>query len=364
MKNILILSLSIFILACQKNEIPPNTFQLDVTTKGLQDNSLLLLQDIKGATIDTLRLKDNKARFTGFLENPKRFKLMAEGSNDYVFFWMEPNKMTLEAESGKFREAIIKGSKTELKDNEHDLRIQPFDDIMSEVETFAVKNQQNLTQPIIDSLRAVYNKAEKGEEKETQLFIAENPNSVVSIYLLDFYKTTYGKKIVKPLYEKFSPEMKTNEYGISVQRYLEINDEPKIGEPYRDVTLMDRNGEMISISDIDAKFLLIEFWSSRCAPCLITNPKLVKIYEKYQSQGFEIYGISLDTDKSDWLNAIEKDGLPWTNVVDLDGDNGDSALLYGVSAIPDNFLIDSEGKIIARKIWSETLDAMLHKLLP
>ncbi|WP_082794000.1 peroxiredoxin family protein [Roseivirga seohaensis] len=119
------------------------------------------------------------------------------------------------------------------------------------------------------------------------------------------------------------------------------------------------DGQTIQLSELKGKYTLIEFWASWCGPCRAFNPELVELYN---DQGFEILGVSLDSNKEKWEKAIEKDGLTWPNVSDLKGDNNEAAMIYGVRDIPDNFLIDENGIIIDRFIRGEKLQMRLKQL--
>jgi peroxiredoxin len=117
-----------------------------------------------------------------------------------------------------------------------------------------------------------------------------------------------------------------------------------------DVEVEDQNGSLKKISELKGKVVLLEFWTYCCAPCRQENPNLVKTYNKFIPKGFEIFAVSIDRDKESWLTAIEKDGLNWVDTSDLKGNKNEASLIYGVSGIPHNFLIDRNGKIIGRNL--------------
>lgn len=364
MKKLVLLLFVITFLSCNKVEpLGKNEFKVDATLKGIKDNSLAIITN-ENKIIDSARVFNEKVSFRGSISEPNNVVLRIDKTRNYKYFWLEANPINIIAEDGKFKEARITGSKLQLKDDEFEARIKPFQILADKIDSYAEKNHKSLTSFQIDSLTTIYNKAEKDEENETMSFIREESNSVLSAYLLDFYSTTFEKDSVKVLYKNLNDSLKESKYGNSIKKFLNLNKELKIGDKYADLSLKNRNNEIKTISEIKSNYLLIEFWASNCGPCRVTNPKLVKIYQKYKSKGFEIYGISLDTNRKDWIKALEKDKLPWENVIDVKGFKGESTFTYGINVIPDNFLIDQKGNIIARKLWSKELEKKLEKLLP
>ena len=109
--------------------------------------------------------------------------------------------------------------------------------------------------------------------------------------------------------------------------------------------------------------VLVDFWASWCGPCRAENPHVLKVYDKYKGQGFDVFAISLDDKKDNWLKAVKDDKMPWAQVSDLKGWKNEAAQYYNITAIPMNYLLDSDGKIVAKNLRGDNLEKEIAKLL-
>ncbi len=149
--------------------------------------------------------------------------------------------------------------------------------------------------------------------------------------------------------------------GYYVYDYFYIPDIPK-GEKLTEYVGISPDGSPRTLSALRGKFVLVHFWASWCAACRKENPQWVALYDAFHGNGFEIFSISLDLDRSQWLRAIERDGLRWPNhISDLQGWNSQAALQFGVRSIPANFLLDRQGTVVAKNITAEQLRALLEQ---
>lgn len=131
---------------------------------------------------------------------------------------------------------------------------------------------------------------------------------------------------------------------------------------FPEVELNDTSGKPIKLSSLHGKFVLVDFWASWCLPCRQQNPKLVAAYKKYKNKGFTIYSISLDDSKASWVRAIAKDKLKWENqVCDFKGWKGPVCQQFGIKAIPSNYLLDKDGKVIATDLYDDALEKALKE---
>ena len=135
------------------------------------------------------------------------------------------------------------------------------------------------------------------------------------------------------------------------------------GDEALDIVMADPDGNIRKLSDLRGKVVLLDFWASWCGPCRRENPAVVKAYEKYNSQGFEVFSVSLDSNADKWKNAIEKDGLVWPNhVCDLQGWKNAASREYGISSIPHALLVGPDGIIIRTHLRGPALEEELEKL--
>jgi peroxiredoxin len=137
--------------------------------------------------------------------------------------------------------------------------------------------------------------------------------------------------------------------------------QPKIGEQVQEIALKNAKGETEKLSDLRGKLVLIDFWASWCGPCRHSNKDLMKLYSKYKTKGFEIYGISIDDNAEAWKKAIASDHITWKQVNEQGGWESSLANAWKIEVIPSSFLLDKEGKVIARDPTPGEIERYLKK---
>jgi thiol-disulfide isomerase/thioredoxin len=218
-------------------------------------------------------------------------------------------------------------------------------------------------------------------------FIDKNSSSpVVFIAFADIYDLEKDREILKNIEATMKAYMPNSKFTETVSakvkqadamaQELEAYAEQKkmmetqmltagigVGLPAKDINLPNPDGKMIALSSLKGKVVLLDFWASWCKPCRMENPHVVELYNKYNKKGFTVYSVSLDNQKENWVSAIQADGLVWPNhVSDLKGWQSAAGAIYMVSSIPQTFLIDADGKIIAVGLRSIELEKYLQDI--
>jgi thiol-disulfide isomerase/thioredoxin len=213
-----------------------------------------------------------------------------------------------------------------------------------------------------DRIQKEFIKAQTETLEKIKALIPAMGTNLVALWATNFLPTDTELATLEAVGERFRKVRPTHP---QVRPFLENLKRLKgvgVGSEAPEIALNTPTGERLALSSLRGKYVLIDFWASWCGPCRRENPNVIKTYAAYKDKGFEIYGVSLDQDKAAWLKAIETDQLVWKHVSDLQYWNSVAAQAYQVSAIPMTFLLDKEGKIMAKGLRGAALDQYLADL--
>jgi peroxiredoxin len=192
--------------------------------------------------------------------------------------------------------------------------------------------------------------------------IRDMGTSITALYAVNYLDADRDFEFLAELAEKFRQEAPNSQYTQDFVTNVEDMRVLAIGREAPEIALPNPQGDTIALSSLQGKYVLIDFWAAWCRPCRMENPNVVRMYEKYKDKGFEIYGVSLDRTKDAWVDAIQADNLTWMHVSDLKYFNSVAAELYNIQAIPATYLLDKEGKIIAKNLRGKALEDKLEEI--
>ena len=208
-------------------------------------------------------------------------------------------------------------------------------------------------------------KAQMARKGLYESYIRQHPNDELSLYAMGMYNfiNRENPMEIKSLLSTLGKELQDTEEMMAIKKDAEENEKFLIGAKAPDFTQTDTNGVAVSLTSLQGKYVLVDFWASWCKPCRAQNPSLLRLYQKYNDKGFTILGVSLDSKKDAWLKAIHNDKLEWQQVSDLNLWKNAVAKQYKITYVPQNYLLDTHGVIIGKNLNEDELNEVLEKEL-
>lgn len=369
---ILILSIFITLASCDSGE---NTFTVigDIEQVPEQDIFLEEIGINDFVVIDSSRTKkDGSFELSGTNMEPGLYRLRFE-QNKYVLLSIDAGNLKVTGNWKNLENYDVAGSaaSSSLRKflfvvREH---LNDFSTMEIVMDSLRARNNDSMLAVAINDMRDmnrsftmyIENYADTTEYLPNALFAAKmlNPQA----------EAAYMEAFIQNLPTRFPDSKLAGDFTEKFNQMTAMNNSPSaqgglnVGSIAPNISLPTPGGEELSLQSLRGKYVLVDFWAAWCGPCRTENPNVVAAYEKYRSDKFTILGVSLDYKKEKWIEAIKNDNLTWNHVSDLKGWESIAARAYNVQAIPANFLIDPQGKIIARNLTKNDLHTKLAEVL-
>lgn len=378
-KLLWILTIFVTAIACNQS----SNFSINGTVTNSNSDMIYLEQLGISGTIpfDSSKIKsDGSFELKGSVSYPTFFLLKLNNQKFITLLVDSLEKINFSADYINFtKDYKVDGSlgseKVKLLNNNLAQTNHQLDSIKSLLALLVDENSSQTQKSIwLKEMNGIYTKQQEFSKK----FIDENPFSLASVLAI-YQKFNNGNYIVQDLQTlKMSASALHSMYPNSVHAQTLYKDTEKLVQDIRkqeinqfidqygtnspEITLPNTKGKDVSLSSLKGKVVLIQFWSAIDRPSRILNTVLRENYKQFKKKGFEIYQVSIDTNKETWLKAIEQDKMNWINVGDMEG-SVSAVNNFNISSIPSNYLLDQEGNIIARNIKGPEINRKLNEIL-